>query len=133
MSQDETPEAEPESEGLEPSTRVEVAKTSKPEVKPEPEAKKEPEVGYVSLRKFAKTFDISKGTAIRWIKQGKIKGFRTYTGQWRIPKTEIAKVVDEFRIQPTPERPPHLKPKREKREKREEPHEREKGESDDFI
>lgn len=115
MSGNEAPEIKPEAGKTEDKAEV---KPEKPEDKPKvkPVEPKPEEVGYVSLRRFAKIFDVSKGTAIRWIKHGLIKGFRTYTGQWRIPKTEIAKVAEEFKTQPTPERPPHLKPKREKKE-----------------
>ena len=54
----------------------------------------------VSAAEAARLMSVDKATVIRWIRAGKLEGWQTPGGHWRIPRTEIERIRSAGKGQP---------------------------------
>jgi excisionase family DNA binding protein len=54
----------------------------------------------ISAREAARHLSVDKATVIRWIRAGKLAGWQTPGGHWRIPRTEIECIRSAGKGQP---------------------------------
>lgn len=50
---------------------------------------------FLTTSQVANEFGVTRRTVYRWLETGKIKGTKTPTGDWRIPKSEITFFTDQ--------------------------------------
>ena len=46
----------------------------------------------ITAAEFARRTAVDKATVIRWLRAGKVKGWQTPGGHWRIDETEVERI-----------------------------------------
>ena len=48
----------------------------------------------LSALETARLTGVDKSTVVRWLQENKIAGWRTPGGHWRVPRTEVARLLN---------------------------------------